>query len=80
MAPAAARTTARSTAAAGTGANGVETNGEAAPAEEPEAAVEAAAPYEEPVAVVPEPEAAKNGDPDEDWGYVPMSEWGDELK
>jgi predicted RNA-binding protein with TRAM domain len=85
------------TAAAGTGANGAqtdvaqteiaqtdlaETNGEAAPAEQPEEAVEAAAPHEEPVAVIPEPvsEAAKNGDPDEDWGYVPMSEWGDELK
>jgi ribonuclease G len=80
------------TAAAGTGANGAqtdvaqmdlaETNGEAVPAEEPEEAVEAAAPHEEPVAVVPEPvpEAATNGGPDEDWGYVPMSEWGDELK
>jgi ribonuclease G len=80
------------TAAAGTGANGAqtdvaqtdiaETNGEAAPAEEPEEAVEAAAPHEEPVSVIPEPvsEATKNGDPDEDWGYVPMSEWGDELK
>jgi ribonuclease G len=68
------------TAAAGAGANGVETNGEAVAAEEPEDAVEAAAPYEEPVAVVPEPEAAKNGDSDEDWSYVPMSEWGDELK
>jgi ribonuclease G len=69
-------------AAAGTGPNGAETNGEAAPADEPEEAVEAAAPHEEPVAVVPEPapDAATNGDPDEDWGYVPMSEWGDELK
>jgi ribonuclease G len=81
------------TAAAGTGANGAETNvaqtdlaetnGEAAPAEE---AVEAAAPHEEPVALVHKPapgpvsEPATNGDPDEDWGYVPMSEWGDELK
>ena len=56
--------------------------GEAAPAEEREEAVEAAAPQEEAVAVVPEPvsKAATNGDPDEDWGYVPMSEWGDELK
>jgi hypothetical protein len=76
------------TAAAGTGANGAETNlaetnGDAVPADEPEEVVEAVVVSEEPVAVIPEParpEATTNGDPDEDWGYVPMSEWGDELK
>jgi hypothetical protein len=31
---------------------------------------------------VPEPahEPSTNGAPEDDWGYVPMSEWGDELK
>jgi ribonuclease G len=37
-------------------------------AEEPEAALE---PVEEP---------SGNGVPEDDWGYVPMSEWGDEFK
>ncbi len=37
-------------------------------AEEPEAALE---PIEEP---------SSNGTPEDDWGYVPMSEWGDEFK
>jgi ribonuclease G len=37
-------------------------------AEEPEAALE---PIEEP---------SGNGTPEDDWGYVPMSEWGDEFK
>jgi predicted RNA-binding protein with TRAM domain len=35
----------------------------------------------EPTAVEPEPveEPSTNGAPEEDWGYVPMSEWVDEL-
>jgi len=62
------------TAAAGAGA--VEGNGaEPAPADETEEEpVEAVAAPEEPV------EAEANADSDEDWGYVPMSEWGDEFK
>ena len=36
-----------------------------------EPAAEAAEPSEEP---------SKNGAPEEDWNYVPMSEWGDELE
>ena len=29
----------------------------------------------------PQPvEPSENGAPEDDWGYVPMSEWGDELK
>ncbi len=38
---------------------------------------------EAPAPVAPEPEreaASTNGAPDEDWGYVPMSEWVDELE
>jgi ribonuclease G len=55
------------TAAAAADENG----GEPAADEEPEAAVE-----EEPAAEAPaEPDEAQ----DEDWGYVPMSEWGDEF-
>jgi ribonuclease G len=72
----------RKRVAAATAANGADTNGEAGPADEPEEAVEASTPHEEPVAVVPEPapDTAKDAESDEDWGYVPMSEWGDELK
>jgi hypothetical protein len=35
----------------------------------------------EPVSVEPEAveEPSTNGAPEEDWGYVPMSEWVDEL-
>ena len=28
----------------------------------------------------PVEEPSENGAPEDDWGYVPMSEWGDELK
>jgi len=59
-------------AGAGAGAGAIDGNGaEPAPEEEP---VEAVAAPEEPV------EAEANADSDEDWGYVPMSEWGDEFK
>jgi ribonuclease G len=76
------RTAAGTTGPNGAETNGAETNGDAASADGPEEVVEAVAVSEEPVAVIPEPapEATTNGDSDEDWGYVPMSEWGDELK
>jgi ribonuclease G len=78
------------TAAAGA-TNGTEavsdTEPDSASLEEPEPleAPEAAAPTPEPD---PEPEAepepasvqAAADDGDEDWGYVPMSEWGDDLR
>jgi ribonuclease G len=35
---------------------------------------------EPPSAVEPVEEPSGNGAPEDDWGYVPMSEWGDELK
>jgi len=80
------------TAAAGT-ANGAEAGSDTEPGsesldepealEEPEAAAPTPEPEPEPE-VEPEPEpapvrAAADGD-DEDWGYVPMSEWGDDLR
>ena len=34
----------------------------------------------EPVEEAPINGDSVNGDSDEDWGYVPMSEWGDQLK
>ena len=65
----------RKPAAAGAGPNG----------DEPAALTEpgsAETGHAEPATVEPEPveEPATNGAPDEDWGYVPMSEWVDELE
>ena len=66
--------------------NGAEPVGDDAPEPEdrvePDATVEpAAAPEPEPVPVAAEPEEpSENGEPESgDWGYVPMSEWGDDL-
>jgi ribonuclease G len=64
----------RKPAAAGVASNGVEP---AAPTELGPAESEPA----EPETIEPSvEEAATNGAPDEEWGYVPMSEWVDELE
>jgi len=53
---------------------------------EPEPDAELAAmtelePMAEPEAVLePEPEAEKSAAQEDEWGYVPMSEWGDEFQ
>jgi len=59
--------------------NGGEPAAEGAPEDGvPEIPVSAA---EEPeVALEPVEEPSGNGVPEDDWGYVPMSEWGDEFK
>jgi ribonuclease G len=46
------------------------------------ASADAAANGSEPAPEAAEPakEASTNGTPEEDWGYVPMSEWGDEFE
>ena len=49
---------------------------EAEPVEAAAAAVEEPEPLEEPQL---EPEPSPNGDPADEWGYVPMSEWADDL-
>jgi hypothetical protein len=61
----------RKRTAAAAGSNGAE------PAE----AVSAEVPSTEAVATEPAPaeEPSTNGAPEDDWGYVPMSEWVDEL-
>jgi ribonuclease G len=55
-----------------------------AEAVEPEAEPEAVEPEPEPEAVEPTPEEpSQNGDTeksDDEWGYVPMSEWGDDFR
>jgi ribonuclease G len=47
---------------------------------EPAAESEPEAEVEPETAPEPEPEAADAGSENGDWGYVPMSEWGDDLK
>ncbi|HUJ92835.1 MAG TPA: ribonuclease E/G, partial [Gaiellaceae bacterium] len=61
-------------------ANGAAPESEEPEAEEPDVEAEAAEPEPEPLeAPELEPEPSTNGEPAEEWGYVPMSEWADDL-
>ncbi len=73
-------------ATAGNGAGPAAESGPEAPVEAedgPDALAAAAEPEPETLTATPEPEL-EEGEPeeaaDEDWGYVPMSEWGDDLR